>query len=206
MGFLVVVLLVGGLSASAAFGSGRVTPSAATATTAVTAATAAPPVEFLNVTTTSQFSFVPGTLTVTPGATVHLRVTQAASFAHTFVLSPVANYTIPTSTNSSALYAFFQAHPPLVNLSVAGTPGATNSTIFTAPPVGVYEFVCIIPGHFQAGMYGFLHSTNQPTTSSSGSSPDYLLYVGIVVVIVVVLGLAVYAVRRRRTSGSGPAP
>ncbi len=201
-GALLVALLLGGLAAASAFGGAGATPSASPRPAS------APPVEYLNVSATSQFQFVPANPTVTAGDSIHFTLVQDASFPHTFVLSPVANYTIPTSTNSTDLSAYFRAHTPLVNLSVAGTPGATNSTVFLAPPIGVYEFVCVIPGHFQAGMYGFLHSTNGTATTPppSGSAPDYLLYAGIGAAIVIVIALAVVAGRRARRPGAGPPP
>ncbi len=196
----VAVLAAGAAATTAAFGAGGARDAG------LVPATTAPPVEFENVSTTSQFAFVPGSISVTAGASVHLTVTQEATFPHTFVLSPVANYTIPTSTNSSDLYAFFAAHPPLVNLSVAGTPGVTNSTVFTAPPIGTYEFVCIIPGHFQAGMFGFLHATNGSAVATATSSPDYLLYGAIGVVVVVVIAAIVALYRRSAGPRSPPSP
>jgi plastocyanin len=170
---------------------------AATAHPAVTA-------ENVSVSTTSAFSFVPNQITVMPGARVHLVVTQEANFAHSFVLSSVVNFTIPNGDSPSQLYAFFNAHPPLVNLSIPGTIGAQVSTNFTAPPVGSYEFVCTIPTHFQSGMFGFLDSTTNPGGGSSSSgfpvSPLVLGAIGGAAVVVVVAVLIV----RRRSRGTPP--
>ncbi len=170
-----------------------------------------PLVDNLSVNATSLLSFVPNQLTVYPGALVHLVVIQLANFAHTFVLSPVANVTIPTNDTPTQLYAFFNLHPPLVNLSLPATVGARVYANFTAPPVGSYEFVCEIPGHFQGGMYGELVST---TSSSGGSSSSpLLLEIGVGVIVVIAAALVAAALLRRRARrtngappGSGPNP
>ena len=171
---------------------------------------ASPVVDNLSVQATGQFSFVPDQLTVYPGALVHLVVIQLANFAHTFVLSPVANVTIPTNDTPTQLYAFFNLHPPLVNLSLPGTVGARAYANFTAPSAGSYEFVCEIPGHFQAGMHGELVST---TSSSGGSSSPLLLEIGVGVAVVIAVALVAAALLRRRARrtngappGSGPNP
>ncbi len=151
----------------------------------------------LSVQTTSSFSFVPNMLTVSPGAEVHLVVTQESIAAHTFVLSSVRNFTIPTSDSPSQLYAFFNAHPPLVNLSLPGTVGAQAFANFTAPAVGSWEFVCEIPGHFQAGMYGFLVSTTGSGSSPSASPFTPTVLVTLAGLVVVVAAVSVIALRRR---------
>ncbi len=186
----IVLLGLGGAAAHNAAGpaTGPVTP---------------PPAENVTVQATSGLAFVPNQLTVAPGALVHLVVVQAASFPHTFVLSPVANATIPTSDTPTQLYEYFNAHPPLVNLSLPGTPGARAYANFTAPPLGSYEFVCEIPSHFQAGMYGELVSTTQGPSGSPGFPLTLAIGAGVGVVIVVAVVLAVTMVRRRRT---GPPP
>ncbi len=159
-------------------------------------------VENISVMATGSLSFQPDQLTVTPGALVHLTVLQAANFDHTFTLSPVANLTIPAGDTTAELYAFFNAHTPLVNLSLGSTPGAQFFANFTAPAVGTYEFVCLI--HFQQGMTGKLISG----TSSSGASNSFPLspvYIGIVVVVLLVIVAVVIVATRRRKSAQPPA-
>lgn len=153
--------------------------------------------DVLAVDATSALMFTPDALSVTPGQLVELEVTQLANFNHTFTLSSVANYTIPTTDTPAQLDAFFIAHPPLVNLSLGDVPGVTSFTNFTAPSAGTYEFVCQIPTHFQTGMHGVLTSGTPSTSSSSGLSTTTLLaIVGIVVVVIVVIGV-VLMMRRR---------
>ena len=114
-------------------GTGLVAAAAPFTAPAHSSATA---VENLSVETTAQFSFVPNRLTVTPGASVHLVVTQEATFPHTFVLSSLVNVTIPTTDDATQLDEFFTDHPPLVNLSLPGTPGVQAFANFTAPRWG----------------------------------------------------------------------
>jgi uncharacterized cupredoxin-like copper-binding protein len=161
-------------------------------------------VDNISVRTTSSFRFVPNQVTVTPGATVHLVVTQAANFAHSFVLSRVANFTIPGSDPAAQLSAFFNAHSPLVNLSIPGTVEAQGVQDFTAPAAGTYEFVYLVSGHFQGGMFGFLAPTTIPGGASSSSSgfPISPLVLGAVVGVVVVVVAVLVA--RRRSRGTPP--
>lgn len=152
---------------------------------------------FVNITATSSFSFVPSSFAVVPGESVHLVVTQAADFEHTFTLSSVPNATIPSSDTPAEVAAFFNAHPPLVNLSLGSTAGVKFPVTFTAPSsLGTYEFVCLI--HFPA-MIGVMtdSSSAPPASATSGLSPLELATVGAVVAIVVIVGVVV-AVRRRR--------
>lgn len=162
--------------------------------------------EFLNVSATSALSFVPNSFSVMPGASVHLIVTQEADFEHTFTLSSVVNTTLPSSDTDSQMYAFFAAHPPLLNLSLGSTVGARFYDNFTAPSsLGTYEYLCEI--HFP-DMTGTMTVANSPPSSGSSTTPSALEIVGIGVVVVVVV-LAVVAVawsRSRRRSGSGGNP
>ncbi len=154
----------------------------------------------ISVQATSSLAFVPDVLDVVPGALVQLVVIQEASIPHTFVLSPVANFTIPANDTPAQLFAFFDAHPPLVNLSLPGTPGARAYANFTAPSVGTYEFVCEIPGHFQSGMHGTLVSSVAAPSGGSSTllTPTVLIVLGAVVVVVGVgSGLAIWRRSRR---------
>ena len=165
-------------------------------------------VDNVSVSTTSAYAFQPNQITVTPGALVHLVVTQDARFAHSFVLSSVANFTIPSGDTDSQLAAFFNTHPPLVNLSVPGTVGTQVTANFTAPALGTYEFVCIVSGHFQSGMFGFIYSgTSPPGGSSSSGFPLTPVVLGAIVgvgVVVVVVGVLFVRLRSRRSPPKSP--
>ncbi len=161
---------------------------------------------FLNLSATNLLSFVPATLTVTANAPVVLRITQAADFEHTFTLSSVANVTLPDTDTAAQVYAFFTAHPPLVNLSLGSVAGAVLYANFTAPPTGSYEFLCEAPGHFQAGMHGELVSGSGTTSHASSLTANEELVVTLVVVVAIVAVVALFLRARRRGSTAGPPP
>jgi len=168
-------------------------------------------VEDVAISTEYAFEFLPPQVTVTAGDTIDLVVTQADDIPHTFTLSSVVNYTIPNTYTTSQLYAFFNAHPPLVNLSLPPTVGAEAFANFTAPPVGTYEFVCEIQGHFEEGMYGFLTTSNQGHTSTGSSSTSFplsTLEIGVIVVVaaVIVVGVALTWRRSRKKAPESPSP
>lgn len=193
---LVLLVIVAGS------GAGRSPPPAAISSSA--------PVEDVAISTEYAFEFQPPVVTVTAGDTIDLVVTQADDIPHTFTLSSVVNYTIPSTDSTSQLYDFFNAHPPLVNLSLPATVGAQAFDNFTAPPVGTYEFVCEIPGHFTEGMYGFLTSSSQTHPSNGGSTTSFPLSeleLGAIggVVVILVVGVAI-AWRRSRSKPARQPP
>jgi plastocyanin len=156
----------------------------------------------VNISATSDFSFVPGTFSVTPGEAVLLDVTQLADFNHTFTLSSVPNYTLPSSDTPLEVAAFFNAHPPLVNLSLGSVAGSQHQTLFNAPTTpGTYEFVCLI--HFPTMVGTMVDSNATAASPSSGLSTLELVGIGAGVAIVVLAGV-VLAVLRRRTPPKAP--
>jgi plastocyanin len=160
---------------------------------------------FVNISATTAFSFTPDSFTVAPGASVHLIVTQLANFNHTFTLSSAVNVTIPASSSAAQLGAFFQAHPPLVNLSLGPTVEKQYSVEFTAPTVqGAYEYVCLI--HFPS-MVGTMTVSSSPSTTGSGASLSPLELVGIggAAAVLVIAGVASLWIRSRRKRSAGRA-
>jgi len=153
--------------------------------------------EYVNVSATSSFSFVPSSFTVEPGATVHLAVTQLANgINHTFTLNSVRNATIPSGDSESQLYTYFHAHPPLVNLTLGTTAGKVFTKTFTAPAVGTYQFICIV--HFADGMEGTMTvSTTPPSSSSTTPVSPLELGLGLGITAVVVAAVVVVVLVRR---------
>jgi uncharacterized cupredoxin-like copper-binding protein len=104
--------------------------------------------------TTNSFSFVPNALSAGPSVhgavTLHVLVTNQGSLSHTFTVAGQSNVTLTT-------IGYFASHPPLANVSVPDSPGGSVWANFTVPGVGVYEYVCTVPGHFIQGMFGFLY-------------------------------------------------
>ncbi len=177
------------------------------------AAQAAPPApaaavapEFVNVSATSVLSFVSGSFDVLPGATVHLVVTQMADFNHTFTLSPAVNVTIPSGDTPAEVAAFFNAHPPIVNLSLGSTVGSTYSATFTAPStLGTYEYVCLIHFPTMIGEMNVVATLPSSSSSTSSISTTTALEIGGGVgAVLVVVGVALALRSRRRRSGAAP--
>lgn len=186
---LAALLLLAGVAGR----TGAVAPSPAAATHGS---------ETMTVTVGTAFSFAVSPQTVTPGDTVTVQIVQTDDVEHTFTLSSVANYTIPASDSASDLAAFFAQHPPLVNVTIPAGQ-ATLSATFTAPPLGVYEYVCLIPGHFQAGMSGLLGSGVQPagsTAAPTGPGWQVFLIGGTIATLVVVALVLGFVLGRRRGS------
>jgi uncharacterized cupredoxin-like copper-binding protein len=159
---------------------------------------------FVNITTTTQLGFAPSQVTVSPGESIDFTITQAANFNHSFVLSPLRNFSFDPSASGSNITLFFRAHTPLVNLSLDSTVGATQSATIAPLAVCTYEFVCIVPTHFQFGMHGELVVAN-PAPGGGTSSPT-LYYIVIAVVAVVVIAAVVVLLMRRRPRAPAATP
>ena len=155
----------------------------------------------LTVTVGTAFSFTLSTDEVTPGANVSVTVVQTDDVGHTFTLSPIAGWAFSDSNSSTDLQKFFTAHPPLVNVSIPAGQG-TSSTYFIAPAFGEYEYLCLVAGHFQAGMRGFLGSGEHGTTAASTTGPGAPVFIiGGTIAGLVVLALVLgFVVGRRRGS------
>jgi plastocyanin len=154
----------------------------------------------------AQFAFSPDSFQVTPGDQVHLSVLQTDGLPHTFTLANSTDFSFSLSNSSSDLYAFFHAHPPLVNLTMPPRSGAVEYANFTAPPLGYYEYVCLVPGHFQAGMSGYLLSG--VSVGPGGQSIDeyfavhYLIGGTVTIILFSVLALGyVLGVRQGKRKG-----
>jgi hypothetical protein len=155
----------------------------------------------LTVTVGSGFFFTLSTDEVTPNDNVTLTIVQTDDTEHTFTLSSVVNETLPTSDGQGQLFAFFAAHPPLVNFTIPSGQG-TYTTSFIAPPYGLYEYLCLISGHFGAGMAGILGSGEHGGTVTPDTGPGAPVFIigGTIaglVVLAIVLG---FVVGRRRGS------
>jgi hypothetical protein len=110
-------------------------------------------------TATAPYSFINRSYeNVSLNTTISVSFFDADSYSpHTFTIIGARDYEIPNPAGQSNgnLTALIHANGTLVN--VTSTP--LNTTFATIAPVtqaGWYEFVCLEPGHFQAGMYGFI--------------------------------------------------
>ncbi|HYB78619.1 MAG TPA: plastocyanin/azurin family copper-binding protein [Thermoplasmata archaeon] len=154
----------------------------------------------VNITATEDLSFVPDSFTVLPGEIVHLVVTQAADFEHTFTLASLANFTLPSSDTPSEVAAFFNAQAPIVNLSLGSTAGSQHTVTFTAPSTpGSYEFVCLV--HFPEMTGEMIDSTSTPAGASGGGvSTVEVVAIGVAIAAVVIAAVVVIVRRGHRVS------
>jgi plastocyanin len=154
----------------------------------------------ITVTVGSGFSFDPYGFEVQPGDTVNLAFVQTDGTPHDFRLVAEANYSFPTGAGTSVLLAYFNQHPPLVNLSLGSAP-ATVTKQFVAPHKGLYEFVCTQAGHFAAGMLGYLGSgVPPPGQVNSGPGAPVFIIGGTIAGLVILAIVLAFVIGRRRGS------
>ncbi len=84
---------------------------------------------------------------------LNVLITNMGDTPHTFTVAPQSNVTLTPANFTS----YFNTHTPLANEPVPASTGATVWANFTVPGPGIYMYLCEIPGHFAAGMYGFLY-------------------------------------------------
>jgi uncharacterized cupredoxin-like copper-binding protein len=115
------------------------------------------PGEMLSVSTSaSALAFIPAILSASPPkypAVVDIAVSNLGSNAHTFWLESQPNNTL----NPGNFTTYFGQHPPLASVNVPTSPGVVIWANFSVKSAGVYQFICTIPGHFAAGMTGYLY-------------------------------------------------
>jgi len=121
-------------------------------------------------------SFAPRFLTADPGANVSIVLHNNGSNPHTFTLSSVSKATFLLNWTPQQLNATFNAHAPIVNVSVA--PGASayaNFTLAANLSFDSFEFVSVVPYQFQAGMWGLLNvsSTTPPLVTSVNTTSQF---------------------------------
>ena len=160
----------------------------------------------LAVTTAAPYKFVQNAIESVPtNTTINVTITDADTLAHTFTILDRQGVVIPTSTTTSGLDALVTQYGALISLNVTGS-GDVASGSFTSPAPGWYEFVCLEPGHFAEGMYGFiafgeaLPGNLTVSTPSTGPGVAVFIISGTIVtrlVIAIVLG---FVVGRRKGS------
>jgi len=95
----------------------------------------------VKVTADDQLTFSPNVITVAQGETVSFAVTNSGKAAHEFMLGPAAD-----------AIADKEGTPEIADI-LAGT---TKTLTFTFDGTGPYALACHEPGHFEAGMFGYI--------------------------------------------------
>jgi plastocyanin len=148
-------------------------------------------------------------ISATVGQNVSIELVQTDDTFHTFTLSSVVNFQLPTTDTPVDVYSFFNQHAPLVNISVPTVAGSSAWANFTAPnTAGTYEYLCENPGHFQAGMHGNLTVNAKSSGAGFFGALAALIAVLIIVIIILIIIAIVAAVfmRRRRRRAAVPPP
>jgi uncharacterized cupredoxin-like copper-binding protein len=157
----------------------------------------------ISVTTTDSLRFMPSAIQVPAGQPISLSVTQGGVILHTFTLLSLVNYQAPPSTSNWT--QLLHSHPAIVNLVINATAGQTQSKTLSAPKTGYYEFVCIEPGHFQGGMFGFLGVGVPPPNvgvPTGAGAPVYYTTALIAGLVILMVALGVVFGRRARPAAA----
>lgn len=105
----------------------------------------------LEVTMSDTLHFAPDRLEVKQGETVRLRIRNAGQLPHEFVLGTPADI---------AKHAdMMRKHPGMAHAtanSVQAAPGRSGEIIWEFTKPGQFPFVCLTPGHREAGMQGIV--------------------------------------------------
>ncbi|KJZ30204.1 copper oxidase [Paracoccus sp. S4493] len=98
--------------------------------------------------------FEPGELSFAPGETVRLVITNNGELEHEFVMDSVK-----TNAEHKEVMAKFPEMEHDDPNAVRLQPGETGEILWTFGESGEFEFACLIPGHYEAGMHGPLNVT-----------------------------------------------
>ena len=165
-----------------------------------TAGVAHPSDGTIAVTAKSPFTFDPNTFDNVPtNTTISVTLTNGDTIPHTFTILDREGYVIKQSDSLTSLLA---TYGNLTNVVADGGTTATQS--FPSPGTGWYEFVCTEPGHFAAGMYGFiafgeaLPSNLSAGATSNGPGIAVFIITGTIVALVVIALVLGFVVGRRR--------
>ncbi|MEY4266946.1 MAG: hypothetical protein RIS90_1481 [Pseudomonadota bacterium] len=114
----------------------------------------------ITVTMTDQMRFTPAELQVRVGDTVRLVVRNAGKGLHELVIGTRAELDA-----HAALMLKFPGMEHNEPYMAHVDPGKTSQLIWTFNRVGDFEFACLLPGHYQAGMVGKIKVMARSTTA-----------------------------------------
>ena len=97
--------------------------------------------------------FEPSKLTVKQGETISFSISNIGEIAHEFVLDDHHGIMKHKKKMEQATSTHKHNTPNSITLD----PGENGSIVWTFTNSGQFEFACLIPGHYDAGMKGHLH-------------------------------------------------
>jgi uncharacterized cupredoxin-like copper-binding protein len=101
----------------------------------------------------TEFAFDPATITVDTGAEVTVTAENQGSVEHDFVVLDQGREIVAETDLPEDLE---EVRNEWAVVSLHTDPGAAETGTFTAPATGDYQIICLVPGHFSAGMEGTL--------------------------------------------------
>lgn len=123
-------------------------------------------------------SYTPSSITTNVSSNLSVELINNGSLAHTFTVSPIPNYAIPTNWTPSQLDQFYATEGGLANVNVsAGQVGWANITFNASISPGAYAIYSLIPYQFQAGMSGTILLQGGPGEMLSENTTDALSFV-----------------------------
>lgn len=105
----------------------------------------------LDITLSDAMRFAPDRLEVKPGETVRLRIRNAGKLPHEFVLG--------TQADIARHAGMMKKHPGMAHATASSlqvAPGQSGEIIWEFTKPGQFPFVCLTPGHREAGMHGIV--------------------------------------------------
>lgn len=92
--------------------------------------------------------FEPASFEIRTGETIRFAIENVGELEHEFVID-----TMERNVEHKALMAKFDMEHDDPN-SVRLDTGASGEVIWTFSNAGIFEFACLIPGHYESGMHG----------------------------------------------------
>jgi uncharacterized cupredoxin-like copper-binding protein len=103
----------------------------------------------IRITMDDKMRFVPGTLTVQKGETVRLRVTNRGAVLHELVIGTPKEL----AEHAEIMRKFPGMEHDAPHMAHV-KPGRNGEIVWQFTQPGEFQFACLIPGHFEAGMVG----------------------------------------------------
>lgn len=123
-------------------------------------------------------AYTPASITANVSSNLSVELVNNGSLAHTFTVSPIANYAIPKNWTPGQLDQFYDSEGALVSVNVsAGATAWANITFNATISPGAYAIYSLIPYQFQAGMSGSILLQGGPGELLSENTTDSLSFV-----------------------------
>lgn len=110
----------------------------------------------VDITATDEFVFEPPVIRVSKGETVRIRLANVGETLHELVIGTAQD--LQKHAELMERFPYMEHADPFMAHADAGQ---TAQIVWTFSRPGRFEFGCLIPGHFEAGMRGVIEVANQ---------------------------------------------